>query len=261
MLLNRLNAICFEDNKEGDPGKTGGDPPKEVFSKEQITAIATVVNSAVSAHMGRQPKFEDSLKSVKWGELLAPVLKELVPTPDPKPGSGGKEPTELEKQILKLNNDFENERKLRIEAENKRNAAEEARRADAGKTKLRSLLTGKVVDGALDHAVNHLTLVQNRLSFDENGNPVIKVKRAQMPGFPPEEVEVSLEDGIKDILEEADLKIFLPVPKSNGGANPGPGGKGSQSSNSFTGEAKTEAEKLHRAMVREQELVAKYGNR
>lgn len=252
-------SICFA--PEIPPEDKPADPPAGGFTEDQQKAMVALMNQVVTSQLKRQPSFADQLKEVKWGEMLAPVLKDLVPATETKPADKNKpEISEYEKQLAKLTNDLQNESKFRIEAENKAKASESARRNDAGKLKLRSALTSHVTDGALDHVINHLTVVTNRMVVDDDGNAKLRVRRPELPGMPPIDMEVSIEDGIKDILSEPDMKIFIPAPAGKGGANPGPGSKGVHSSQ-FTGEAKTDAEKIYRAQVKEAEIAAKYGQR
>ncbi len=257
-------SVCR--NTDTDTDNTGGggsskDDANGGFTEAQLKAMGNMVNMVVTSHLKRQPTLADQLKEVKWSDLLAPVVKELVPTKEEKTTGTKPELSEYEKQLAKLTNDFQAEQRARVEADNRAKASEAARRTDAGKLKLRSALTGKVNDGAIDHVVNHLTLVTNRMIVDDDGNAKLKVKRPSFVGAPPEDMEVSIEDGIKDILNESDMKIFLPAPAGSGGKNPGPGNK-NHSSASFVGEAKTDAEKVHRALVRENEakaILAKHG--
>lgn len=248
-ICNIPDPVPDTDNNP-DKDSTGG------FTDAQLKAMGAMVNQVVSSHLKRQPTLADQLKEVKWQDLLAPVVKELVPVPEPKEPKKP-EVSEYEKQLAKLTNDFQASERARIEADNRAKASEAARRTDAGKLRLRSVLTGQVNDGALDHVINHLTLVTNRMVVDEDGNAKLRVKRPSFPGAPPEEMEVPIEDGIKDILSESDMKIFLPAPKGSGGSNPGPGGKGFSSVN-FTGEAKTDEERVTRALAKAEALKAKF---
>jgi hypothetical protein len=248
---------------EPDPenkGGGGGAPENGGFTEEQLKVFSNVANQVMTAHLKRQPALADQLKDFKWEDVLAPVIQKLAPTPEPKPEPGTKKPelNEYEKQLAKLTNDFQTESKARLDAENRAKASEIARRNDAGRLKLRNALTGHVNDGALEHVINHLTLVSNRLVVDEDGSTKLKVKRPEFPGAPPIEMEVGVDDAIKDILSEADMKIFIPAPKNAGGSNPGPGSKGYKSSQ-FTGEATSDQEKALRAQVRAEEMAAKYG--
>lgn len=255
------SPICLSPDPDPENKPGGGGNENGGFSEDQLKAIGGMVNQVVTSHLKRQPTLADQLKEVKWSELLEPVVKGLVPQQQETKTEPGKKPelSEYEKQLAKLTSDFQNAEKARVDAENRAKAAETARKVDAGKLKLRSALTGQVNDGALDHVINHLTVVTNRLIVDEDGNAKLKVKRPEFPGSPPVEMEISIDDAVKDILSESDMKIFLPPPKGASGSNAGPGGK-ITSSSQFTGEAKTDEERTMRAMVRERELFAKYGN-
>jgi len=266
-MFLHMNPSCIlrapepdTDNKGGGGG--GGGADNAGLSKEALEVIGGIVNAAVTSHMKRLPGITEQLKDFKWDEVLGPIVTKLVPAPDSggKPAKGSADESEMAKQIQKLANELEASKKATAEETSKRTAVENARRHDAAKLNLRSALTGKVMDGALDHAINHLTLVQNRLNVDENGNATIKVKRPEYPGAPPTEIEVGLNDAIKDILEEADMKVFIAPPKGQGtSAGPKTGFGGRQIS--FEGEAKSDEEKLARAAVREADLMAKFGNR
>lgn len=244
-----------EEKGGGGSDDTGG------LTEAQVKYLGGMVNQIVTSHLKRQPTIADQLKDFKWDEVLTPVVQKLVPSPNPgSEDKGGKKPEldEYQKQLAKLAEDVKNSEKSRIDAENRAKASETARRVDAGKLKLRSALTGHVNDGALDHVINHLTVVSNRLVVDDDGNAKLRVKRPEFPGMPPMDIEVSVDDAIKDILSESDMKIFLPAPGGKGGSNPGPGGKTVHSSQ-FSGVATTDAEKIFRAQTRENELKAKYG--
>ena len=252
-------------NTELDTENPGGGGGAVQWTKEQLEAIGGIVNSAITSHMKRIPTLADQLKDFKWEDVVAPIVQKHVPKielddPDTKGKGKGKELTEYEKQLAKLTTDFQNSEKLRVEAENKAKAAESARRTDAGKQKLRTVLGGNILEGSMEHVINHLTLVNNRLVVDDEGNTLIKVKRPEFTGGPPVETLVPVEDSLKDILSESDMKIFIQAPKGSGNSHPGPGGKG-LSSASFTGEAKTDQEKLLRAKVYEEEFRRKYGDR
>ena len=235
------------------------------FTEAQLKVFGGMINAAITNHNKHNsgPSFEEQLNSINWAEKLGPVIQGLIPKPDDDAGNKGKKPelSDYEKQLAKLTNDLEASNRRAAEAESKRIAAETARRNDAGRTRLRNALNGQVLDGALDHVVNHLTVVSNRLIVDEDGNVKLKVKRPELPGFPPTEQEVNLEDGIKDILSESEMKIFIPATRNSGGDRSSNGSGAKVTSASFKGEATTDAEKASRAIVREQEMASKYGYR
>lgn len=256
-----MNPMCLR-APEPDPDNSGGGGGVDNagFTDAQLKVFGNMMNTVMSSHLKRLPSFEDQIKATNWQEILAPVIKASIPEPSTEEKGKSKTPelSEYEKQLAKMAADMEGFKKQAIDAENKAKASEAARRHDAGKMRLRSALTGQVNEHALDHVVNHLTLVSNRLVVDDDGSVRLKVTKPELPGFPPTEQELPLETAIKDVLSESEMKIFLPAPKG-GGSNPGPGAKGGITSASFTGEPKTDAEKLMRAAVFEKELRAKLG--
>ncbi len=249
--------VVDTENKPAEKNEYAG------FTKEQVEFFGKMLNGAITGHMSRQPSLADQLKEVKWEDFLAPVVQKIVPAPtntETEPGTKKKpETSEYEKQLLKLQEDFNKAEKARVDAENRAKSAEMARKVDSGKSKLRSALSGHVNDGALDHVINHLTVISNRLVVDDDGNAKLKVKRPEYPGMPPVEMEIPVDDAINDILSESDMKIFLPVPKGSNNGNPGPGKK--VHSSQFTGEAQSDEEKAMRALIREKEIAEKYGYR
>ncbi len=257
-ILNRFSTLFAEPTDTDNPGGGGGDTP--AFTDAQLKALGGLLNQTVTSHLKRQPPLAEQLQSMNWAELLAPVVKGMIPeAPSQEDPKSPRKPelSEYEKQIATISKELETFRKKAADAENMAKASEMARKIDAATLKLRSALTGKVQEHALDHAVNHLTLVGKRLVVDEDGTARIKVKKPLFAGYPPEEQELPIEEAISDVLSESDMKIFLPAPRGNG-SNPGPaGGKGALTSASFTGEPKSEAEKLMRAQILEQEFKAK----
>ncbi len=262
-LLRKTASILLAPDNDLENKGGGGNDENGGFTEAQLKVLGGMLNNVVTSHMKRLPSFDEQVKSTNWAEILSPVIQAAIPKPDNDDKSKGSKTPELseyEKQIAKLSQDMEGFKRQAQEAQQRAQAAELARKVDAGKMKLRSALTGHVQDHALDHVVNHLTLVSNRLVVDEDGTPKLKVRKPDMPGFPPTEKELPIEDAIKDVLSESDMKIFLPAPKG-GGTNPGPKGTGVTSSSQFVGEAKTDDEKVARAMIREKEILEKYGNR
>lgn len=263
---------------EGDPAGGGGSgeggEPVKPFTDEQLTAIGQVVNAATTSQLKRMlgPSIAEGLKGMNWGELLTPEITKLVPPPsngsgggddDPAGGKGGKGKSgnsELERRVQELASQLETEKKQRQAADEARQKAEQDRRVDAAKIKLRNALQDKVAPGALEHAVDRLTIVQNRLKVDENGNVTFRVKRAPYKGAPDEETDVSLEEAIPAVLAEEDMKIFVAAPKGNSdGRSPAP--RGSASFPNYATPAQTDEEKAKRAYEKEQALLSRYGDR
>lgn len=242
---------------EGDVEGGGGGGGVE-FSEDQVKHISQIVNSAVSAQLGRNlsKAVGEGLKSMNWSEIIAPEVQKLAPQPAP----GDKTPakaadSDLEKRIQQLADDLEKANKLRLDSESAREKAENGRRVDAARSKLRNALSEKVAAGALDHAVDRLTLVQNRLTVDENGNATLKVKRPEFKSGPLVDVDLSIEEALPVLLAEDDMKIYLPAPSGGGGKNPGPRSGGQLPT--YSAPATTDQEKVARALEKERALTAR----
>lgn len=255
-----------EPDPAGGGGGGGGNDnlPANPFSDEQQTALGQMVNQAITSHMkrGLAPAIAEAMKATNWGEILAPEITKLIPKVEPgdddpakpKPKGGGQ--SDLERQIAKLAAELETEKLGRTEAEKRRMQAEQDRRQDAAKIKLRTALQDKVAPGALEHAVAYLTVVENRLKVDENGNATFRVRRAPYKGAPEEDVDVSLEEAIPVVLGEETMKVYLPPPKGSGGNNPGPKGNGAIPQ--YTTPASTEDEKSRRVLEKTAALLARH---
>lgn len=262
MFLRQTSAILRA--PEGDPAGGDGDGGSPIFSEDQLKAIGQVVNQATTAQLKRMlgPAIGDGLKGVNWGELLAPEFAKLTPAApsgdDPAKGGKGGKPgeTDLDKRIQQLATELETEKKARGEADKLRLKAEQDRRVDAARMKLRSALADKVAPGAVEHAVDRLTLVQNRLTVDENGNPTVRVRRPEYKGGPEVDTDLSIEDALPVLLAEEDMKIYLPAPKGGGNNNPGPRGNGQLPV--YATPAQTDEEKARRAFEKEQALAARF---
>ncbi len=250
----------------GDPG-TGDNTDTPAFTEAQQKAMGQLVNQAITSHLKRElPKtFADGLKGVNWKEILSPQLADLLPKTTPEDSEGGKpgkkpNETEQDRRIQQLATELENEKKSRVTAEQARQKAEQDRKIDNGKQKLRSALADKCAAGALDHAIDRLTVVQSRLSVDENGNALFRVRRPEYPGGSPVDVDLSLEDALPILLAEDDMKIYLAPPKGDsGGRNPGPRSNGQIPQ--YNTPANSDEEKVRRAYEKEQALIARFGNR
>jgi hypothetical protein len=228
LLFNRPFPLL---DKAGDDGG-GGDPPKPLFSEEQLAAIGQTVNAAVTSHLKRQPALAEQLKGVDWKGLIGPVVTELIPKPDDSgsgggSGDGGKakggkaaSDDAVARQLQELATKLEASETARKEEARLRAESETNRKLDAAKLKLRSGLADKLAPGMTDIAIDHLTLVQGRLKVDEQGNALFRVKRAPYKGAPEADEDIALEEAIPVLLEEPGMKLFRAAPKPTGGGGP-----------------------------------------
>lgn len=264
MFIRRGSAILR--SPEGDNSGGGGGEPAPAFTEDQLKAIGTVVNQAITTHAKRKPEksLADELKAVDWKAIVTPVLegwateKKLVGSDTPPADHSKPDPkvAALEAKLQAL------ETKSREDAEKLARAQSEARDKDA-MAALRSALGQHVRADALDIAARDLFHAQKRVTFDEQGNPLFTVKRAAYAGGTEEDTPMPLADGVQHWLKSSEAKFFLPPP---GGSGAPPGGApsarrvaaGADGLPVYDKPATTDAEKVRRAAEQAQALAAKY---
>lgn len=155
--------------------------------------VAQMINSALSSHFKR---FKSD-------------LEQIVKPPEARKA----EETEL--QTLR--------RKMQ-EFEDRATKAELEARTQRTETRLRSALAEKgLAREAQDLALAYL---QSRdiVSYSEEGEPIVTLKKAKAKGSVPEPVAYTLEEGVHDWLQsDAIAKPLLPAPKPTGRPAPTPG--------------------------------------
>lgn len=176
------------------------------LDKEIEAKMVAMVNAAVSSHikraMNQLTKTIESQLEAKLSEISSKEAPKQEKTED----------NELARQLKALTQKLElSERQAKQEAE-KREAIEKQSRFNSGKQELRNHLQGKVSSSLLDLAVDHLTHVQNRLSFDESGNTMFKIKKAPYSGAKEEDIELPLQEAITEFMKSKEAQPFLPAP-------------------------------------------------
>jgi hypothetical protein len=268
MLRSHQIALLEEKKPEGEGG-AGGAP---AFTEEQQKAMGQMVNAAVSSHLkrGLGTAVAEAIKGVNWGETLkldevldGKLAKLLEETPETEPGKKTPENkpdpklSALEAQIAEL------------KAENKRSAdeakaAREQARNEKAFADLKGILGNHVRQDALDIAASQLAVVQKRIAFDEQGNPLFTVKKAPYAGAAEEEVQMTLADGVAHWIKTDEGKFFAPAPGSQQDGRRGPPGprhgmaRGPDGLPVYDKPATTDAEKIRRANEQAQALAAKY---
>ncbi len=261
-------------DKASDDGKGsgggGGDQP--AFTEAQTAELAKIVNAAVTSHVkrGLGPAIAEAIKGVNWGETLkldevldGKLAKLLEETDGDEGGKGGQQPAKPDPKITALESKLaEVTKKFEIEAAERQKAVQEGRDKDA-RAALRSALTPLVRPEALDIAVRDLYDAQKVVTLDEQGNPLIKVRRKDYAGA-DEVVDMPLSDGVGHWIKTNEGKFFAPAPGS-GGEGP-KGGQGPRRGNPQLGRdglphyeqpATTDAEKLRRAEERQAAYLAR----
>lgn len=269
----------FDKAGDGGDGGGGGDggkgDPKGGFTDEQIEALGKIVNSAATSQVKRLlgPAVAEAIKGINWGETLkldevldGKLAKILEDTDDDSGGKGGQQPAKPDPKIAALEARLADvTKKFETEAAERQKAVDEGRAKDA-KAALRSALSPHVRPEALDLAVRDLFDAQKRVTLDENGNALIKVRRKDYAGV-EEDVDMPLSDGVGHWIKTTEGKFFAPAP--NGGGEGPKGGQGPRRGSPQLGSdglpkydtpATTDEERVRRASEREQAFLAKRGN-
>lgn len=207
------NVVLREEDKEPVGGGAADDAP---FTETQLAAlqqlIASTANSAVTAQLKRNlpVAIADGLKGVNFGEILAPEIAKLKPA-EP---SAEKKPAESEftKQIQDLAAKLEASESARAGAERARIDAEQKRLHDSALSQLRNHLQPKLRDDLLDVAVSHWANTEGRLKVTDDGQALLRVKRAAFKGGPEQDEDLPLAEAIPLLLASKEAKPFIPAP-------------------------------------------------
>lgn len=241
-----------------DTNNSNSDPSVDLEKK-----IADISNAAITSHLKRFEKSSADSFAKMLDERFA-AFKPVTPLPEPD-GKGKKEDPELSAYKTKLDEAL----KRLDETEKARAKAELARRDESAYSRVKSLLNG-VRPELQETAAKILFHVDKRVSFDEQGNPLFKIKRAPAAGMAEEDTELPLEDGIAHWLKSKEAAHFVPAPQptqtsSARGRNPSPS-SGSSSARGADGRptwdkpANSDEEKVRRANETEQWLVKRQQN-
>jgi hypothetical protein len=257
MRTFRHSLPLFEEKKD-PPG--GGSEPPPVFTEDQTKAMGAIVNAAVTSQLKRTlgPALTDAIGGLKLSETIAAEVAKLKPeTPEPK-HSDKPDPkvSALEATVQEL------KQKLAADAEERKKLVEASRDKD-GLAALKSALAPLVRPEALEIAARDLFVAQKRVSFDEQGNPLITVRKAAFAGGTEEDVQMPLSDGVQHWIKTPEGKFFAPAP--SGGAQDPRGNGAPRRVNTgldgmprYEGPATTDAEKIRRAGEREAALKQRF---
>lgn len=252
-------------DKAGTEGGSGGGGTDGGKAADEAPLTRAEVGALISGAFKGEGKrlvaaaVKDALGELKLGETIAAEVAKLKPAePEPKPGEGKPDPkiSALESKLAEVTE------KLKAEAAERQKAVQEGRDKDA-RAALRSALTPLVRPEALDIAVRDLFDGQKVVTLDEQGNPLIKVRRKDYAGA-DEVVDMPLSDGVGHWIKTNEGKFFAPAP--NGGGNDPKGGQGPRRSvqhgndgmPKYDTPATTDDERVRRASEREAAIRAKY---
>lgn len=224
-----------EDNKQ-----TGIDP----------TEIANLVNSAVTAQLKRAlPKalegvtqtLNEAIKQ-QLGELKLPAKSE-----DEEPKDKAARPNP---ELLDLRQKYEAMQAKLSDAEAKRETAEKKRRDDKAYSDLRgALLKGGVRPDMLEDLADLLFHGRKQVQFDDDDQPLLKVKFSRSKGIAEEEQLLPLEAGVTQLLKTPMAGRYLPPPGGASGGNDGSGKRPGRAPK-YDGPATTDEERDRRITER-----------
>ncbi len=214
--LNRLQArgVCSIE-KEGEEGAGGESKPAALTIEE----VQKRIDGAFKDSQRRTEKAIRESIAAAVAEALKPAPKDEAAEGEAAKGTKGAESPEYRALLKRV----EASEKKQAEAEAARKAEAEGRRSDTAKAELRKHLSGaNVRETTLDILVDAFDK-RGTLRFDEDGRPVLAVKRARAKGASAEEqLFVSIEDGVKDWAQSPEAAAFL---KPSGSTTTTTGGK------------------------------------
>jgi hypothetical protein len=243
-------------NGGGNGGGDGkGEPQKAPFSEDQFVAIGEIVNKALTSKIPKMVSggFAEAMKSTNWEELLSPVITKLAPKP--ASGSGGgdgdegskskgtsKVDPEIARQLTKLTEDFENERKARLAAVQESENIKREHEFGSARQKLYEGLKPHASESLHDVWVDHL-IHHKRLKV-EGGQQLLEVEYAPVKGMPKQKEFLPLEEALPHLVAADEAKRFLPVPDAgDGGGSRAPRG-GRRGSGAPSIDSKNPAERV-----------------
>lgn len=198
---------------ENQQQEQGTEEKPEAISRDEVQAL---VNSAMASHNKRlEARFDKSLGELK--SLLSQQQAKPVEEGEPTQGKG-KESTKEKIYEQKL---ADLQRRL-DEADAKARKAEDDRRKDQTRGQLsQHLKTAGVRDELLDMVVTHWE-AKGVLKYDEDGKPLVSVKRSRTKNGPEEEMTFDdLKAGVDDFVKSASAAVLLKPPATHQQAQQG----------------------------------------
>jgi hypothetical protein len=222
------NARLFDKTGEGDPGGTGDDAgagdEKPLTAKEVTALIGQTVNQALSSKL---TKAVSTAVAAALGPAIDGIKAEFAKAkpgaadddeggagngtpPKPKKGDPETEALRTELNALKAN-----QQKIIDDAKKATEAAREKQALGLLLTELGEVTSSPIVAQTV---AKTMLKVDGRIEFDaETGEPSFKHSRPAYAGGPPEEVLLTIKDGIQQWAKTEDAKPFLRAPTSGGG--------------------------------------------
>jgi hypothetical protein len=258
----RLNGPLFEENTGLNGGDGGSAEAAKPLTEEDVGKLVNAsVNAAVTSQLKRMlaPAVTEAIGGLKLESKIAEAIKAAQPA-EPAPGALGDAPkpdprlSALESKYAELEKRYQAEQEARAEAEKKGRDA-------AARAALKAALEPHISGTQLEVASRYLYDAQGVVTFDEDGTPLVKSKRAPMRGMPEEDVFLPIADGVNEWIKSEEAKIFLPPHKPTPGKqSPGaPSLRRGSEMPRYDSPATTEDEKIQRATEREHALLSRLG--
>lgn len=192
-----------QDGGSPESPNEGGETPSSPAIKPED--ISNIVNKAVTGQLKRALGKEVADAVAKAVAEMKSQMTPPEPQPQSKKDKQDPEVTALQRQIEELTNNYKRAEQSRLETEKRA-------REDRTYAELRSMLQKELKPEFVEMVARDLTKGQGRVVFDEDGNPLFKIKRSPYQGMPEEEEELPLEAGVQAYLKSKEAEPFLPPP-------------------------------------------------
>lgn len=239
------------------------DPNPETPKPLTAEDVATIVNSAITAHDKRNEKRRADETAKLIADAVAKAATSAPPAPSPAPGADPSkaetpEMAALRAQIEEMKKDQQKHAEVVKTEREARKAAEDKARDDRSFNDMRTMLGKHVRPDMLDAVAKLHFYADKRVQYDDDGNPLFKVRRSPGGGLPEEDVLMPLADGVSHWVKSKDSAPWMPAPNGEG-KNPSGQfpvrGPGRPPVRTYDKPAQTDDEKVRRAMEREQALA------
>lgn len=212
---------------DGNSGDGSGNEESEPFTDAQLKAlgelVGTVANRAATSHQKRAEvaaKEQADAINARLEKLSGAFEKLQSPPPDddkPDGGSGRTTVKEVElrfqKQLQTLQEQLEASEGRYKAAEQLRAATELAHKRSVAMGQFRDAVAGKL-NPDLMPAVE--AVYANRVSIAENGDTLLRVRKAPSKGMPEEDMDLPLKEAVPVFVASDELRPYRPT---QGGAD------------------------------------------
>ncbi len=201
----------------GAPG--GGADEEKPMTRADITAlINTTVTGAITSHTKR---LTGDIKTMLGTELKAALAAAKAED------GGGEEPggedkpkgAKVDPAVAKLQRELDTMKASAAESERKTAEAEQRARMTGAENAIRTALAGKVRPEAMALAIDALKS-RGAVTFDADGNPLIKIPYAATKGARAELTEFDVETGLAEFLKSPEAAVLVPAPSGGGSGSP-----------------------------------------